>query len=112
MLLHVQAEMVAIFVRHNHVADHSGGRRPLKLSDRGGHVGTGHDIEILAAKSDLDDFAHRGAVINEIYIRFGNRVVSQKLAHDRSLSAGSRCASSNSRRASSNKSVARRWTVR
>src|SRR5712671_140218 len=112
MLLYVLTELVSSLVGHNDVADYSIGRRLIKLSDGRGHVGASHDIKILAAKRDLDHFAHRGAVINEINIRFGFRPACKKIDHGSSLSASSRCASSNSRMASSNKSVARRCTVR
>src|SRR5258706_10987026 len=108
MLLYVLAELVSILIGHNDVANHGIGRRLLELSDGGGHVSAGHDIKILAAKRDLYDFAHRSAVINKINVRFGFRPACKKIDHGSSLSASSRCASSNSRMASSNKSVARR----
>src|SRR5260221_5887343 len=108
MLLYVLTELVSILIGHDDVADHGIGRRLLELSDGGGHVSAGHDIKILAAKRDLYHFAHRSAVINEINIRFGFRPACKKIDHGSSLSASSRCASSNSRMASSNRSVARR----
>src|SRR3979409_2053351 len=112
VLLNVLAKLVSVFVRHDDVTDDGIGRSAVKLSDGGGHVGASDDVEIFTAKGDLDHLAHGGAVIDEIYIGLGARLTSKSIGHGSSLSAGRRCASSNSRMASSSKSVARRWTDR
>src|SRR5258707_12865605 len=77
----------------------------------------GDDVDALAAKGNLDDFAHGGAVVDEIDRgralrgRIGQGRDGHCFAHSASLSAMSRVLSSNSRMASSMRSVALRSTV-
>src|SRR6266446_9367300 len=117
VLLDLRADGVAVLVRHDDVGD-DGIRRILgELREGRGGIGAGDDVEALAAKSNLDDFAHGGAVVNEIHRgralrgRIGQGGYGQGFAHSASLSAMSRAPSSNSRMASSMRSVALRSTV-
>jgi hypothetical protein len=94
-LLNLAAHGIAVLVRHDYVRNDHVGRMLLKLRKRGRSVGTGNHVNVFAAKSDLDDFAHRRAVINEIDIgsvlrfRFAERGHGDGLAHRASLSARS-----------------------
>ena len=112
VLLDEFAKLVSIFVRHDDIADDGVGNCLFKLSYGGGHVGARHDIKIFTTKGDLDHLAHRGAVVDEIHVGFGNRFACGYVCHETSLSAGCWCVSSNSRKASRSKSIERRWTVR
>src|ERR1700678_825630 len=106
MLFDELAKLVAVFIRHDDVTD-DGVRNGLgEQGDRRGDVGTGDDIKIFAAKCDLYDFAHSGAVVNEINIRHVTRLRNIRVTHVNSFSGNSCCASSYSRIASSNKSIA------
>ena len=69
MLFYELAKLVTVFVRHDDVTD-DGIRNCLgEQADCRGDIGAGDDIEIFAAKSDLHDLAHGGAVVYEINIR-------------------------------------------
>src|SRR5207245_11670288 len=89
----------------------------VKLRHRRRRICARDDVETLAPERDLDDFAHGGAVIDEIDGRrlFCRRVRQRenghRFAHCASLSAVSREDSSTSRMASSMRSVAERKTV-
>src|SRR5712692_6854446 len=117
MLLDLGANGVAVLTGHDDVGDHGIGRILRELRKSGGGVAAGDDVDALAAKSNLDDFAHGGAVVNEIDRgralcgRIGQGRYGHCFAHSASLSAMSRAPSSNSRIASSMRSVALRSTV-
>src|SRR5260370_30635550 len=104
--------------RHYHAGDDDVRAVLFELCQRRGSVGSVNHIYILAAKSDLDDFAHGGAVVDEVDIgcpfgrSFAQRWNGHRFAHSASLSAMSRVPSSYSRMASSMRSVAERNTVR
>jgi hypothetical protein len=66
ILLDVLADLVAIFIGHDHVGDDDVRLGLLDLSEGGGGIVAGYDVDVLAAEGDLDDLAHGGAVINEI----------------------------------------------
>src|SRR5260370_39896863 len=118
MLLDLTADGVAVLIGHDHVGDYHVGAILLELCRVRGRVGAGNHVDILAAKGDLDDFAHGGTVINEVDGRrpLGGSLVQRRnghgFTHSASLSAMSRVPSSNSRMASSIRSVAERSTVR
>src|SRR5580704_6098251 len=106
MLFDELAKLVAIFIRHDDVAD-DGVRNCLgEQADCRSDVGASDDIKIFAAKRDLYDLAHRGAVVNEINVRRGTWLRNVRVTHVNSFSGNSCCASSYSRIASSNKSIA------
>src|SRR5207249_7014050 len=109
---------VAVLVRHDNVGDHHVRAGLFKLRQCGGRVGASNHMNVFPAESDLDDFAHGGAVVNEIngwhtplrcFIQWREH---HGFTHRASLSAMSRELSSTSRMASSIKSVAERSTVR
>src|SRR5438270_13020703 len=104
MRLNMLANVVTVFVRHDHVSDHNIRLRHFDFSQRRGRIVTGHHIDVLTAKGDLDHFAHGRTVVNKI--DSGNR------AHLKPPSPLSRADSSSSRRASNISSVAERSTVR
>src|SRR2546423_6535853 len=104
MLLDVLADFVAILVGHDDVGDDHVGPGLLDLNECCGGIVAGDDVDVLAAEGDLDDFAHGGAVVNEID---GGGGTHSAPPADISFSP-----SSNSRRASSISSVAERNTVR
>src|SRR5580700_7985777 len=111
VLLDELANLVAVFVRHDYVGDHHIRSGLVELLERGSGIRAGDHVDVFLAKSDLDHFAHSGAVVDEIY-RWSTscfRVVC--FAHDISFSISSRSPSSNSRMASSKRSVAERNTV-
>src|SRR5580658_4774277 len=118
MLFDLAANGVAVLVGHDHVGDHDVGLILFELGERGRGIRASNYVDALTAESDLDDFAHRRAVIDEINrgrslrFRFVQRWNSHRFAHCASLSAMSRAPSSNSRMASSIRSVADRSTVR
>ena len=66
ILFDLAADGVAILIGHDDIRDDDIGRMLFELVERGGGVGAGDDKNIFAAKGDLDDFAHGGAVIDEI----------------------------------------------
>src|SRR6266436_7669922 len=66
MLLDLAADRVAVLIGHDDVGDDGIGRRLFELSDGGRSIARGDDGDVLAAKGNLDDFAHGGAVVNEI----------------------------------------------
>src|SRR6266404_8058449 len=117
MLLDLGTNGVAVLIGHDDVGDHGIGRILRELRERGGGVATRDDVDAFTAESDLDDFAHGGAVVNEIDRgralcgRIGQGRYGHCFAHSASLSAMSRLLSSNSRMASSMRSVALRSTV-
>src|SRR5262249_217041 len=106
MLLDVLADFVAVLVGHDHVGDDHVGTLLLDLHERGGGIVAGDHVDVLAAERDLDDFAHRGRVVDEIYRPCGGH--SYWPASDEACSSPS----SPSRSASSMSSVAERITVR
>ena len=118
VLANLGADGVAVSVRHDDVGDDCIRRILIELPEGRSRIRAGDDIEILAAERDLDDFAHGGAVIDEIdggrlsCRRIRQRGNGHRFAHCASLSAVSRDASSTSRMASSIRSVAERKTVR
>src|SRR5580700_2256094 len=99
MLLDLAANGVAVLVRHNHVRDHNVRLVLLKLRQSGRCVRASDYIDVLAPKSDLDDFTHGCAVVDKINrwcslcFRFVQRWDSHRLAHSASLSAMSRAPS-------------------
>src|SRR5271170_3052008 len=118
MLLNLAANGIAVLIRHNHVGNHYIRLVLFKLGECGRGVRAGDDVDVLAAERDLDDLTHGRAIIDKINrwcalrFRFIQRWNSHRLAHRASLSAMSRSPSSNSRMASSIRSVADRNTVR
>src|SRR5258708_19207641 len=66
MLLDLAADRVAVLIGHDDVGDDRIGRVLLKLRNRGGGVAGGDHRDVFAAESDLDDFAHGGAVVDKI----------------------------------------------
>src|SRR6266478_9907530 len=117
MLLDLRADGVAVLIGHDDIGDDDIRRILFELRERRGGIGAGDDVEALATESNLDDFAHGGAVVDEIdrgrafRRRIGHRWDGHCFAHSASLSAMSRVLSSNSRMASSMRSVALRSTV-
>src|ERR1700730_10002811 len=128
MFLDELADFVAVFIGHDHVGDDRVGSGVAELRKGRGGVRAGDNVYIFLAEGDLDDFAHGGAVVNEIDRRSAGGGESRRFAHSDSFStlsgaAGcsescwapsseSRCDSSNSRMASRSRSVAERSTVR
>src|SRR5690242_17212396 len=118
MLFDLAADGITVLVRHDHVRDNHIRLVLFELRQSGRRVRASDHIDALSAKRDLDDFAHRGAVIDKIHrgyaLRFGflQRWNSHCFAHSASLSAILCAPSSYSRMASSIKSVADRSTVR
>ena len=133
MLLDLGADGVAVLIGHDDVGDDHVGAVLFELGECGSGVGAGDDVDVLAAERDFDDFAHGGAVVNEIdggrALGFYRRAVLRfavtfrrcrrhghqfihRVAHRASVSAMSRAVSSYSRMASSMRSVAERRTVR
>src|SRR5262249_49552690 len=126
MLLDVRADGVAVLVGHDDVGDDDVGAMLGELREGGRGVGAGDDVIVLAAECNFDDFAHGGGVVDEINggralgvfifvgrdYAFGDRRKWHKFPHSPSVSAVSRADSSNSRMASSIRSVAERKTVR
>src|ERR1041384_6279794 len=102
MLFDVLTDLIAILVGHDHVGDDHVGALLLDLHESGGGIVAGDHVDVLAAERDLDDFAHGGPVIDEIYGRSGGH--SYWPPSDESCSSPS----STSRSASSMSSVAER----
>src|ERR1700682_309303 len=117
VLLDLRADRVAVLVRHDDVGYDRIGRIVRELPERGSGVAASDYVDALAAESNLDDFAHGGAVVDEIDRgralrgRIGQGRYGHCFAHEPSLSAMSRAPSSNSRMASSMRSVELRSTV-
>src|SRR5579863_5188572 len=94
------ANRVAILVRHDDVGDDHVGRVFRELPERRGRIRASDHVNILAAKCDLDDFAHGGAVIDKINgrrfldLRFAERRHGDYFAHWTSSLAMARSASS------------------
>ncbi len=66
MLLDLAADRVAVLIGHDDVGDDCVGRILFELCHRGGGVARGNHRDVLPAESNLDDFTHGGAVVNEI----------------------------------------------
>src|SRR5215469_18343153 len=119
MLLDLRAHGITVLIGHDDVGDYRVRRILVELRQCRSRVGTGNNVHVLATKGDLDDFAHGGAVIDEIHsgcaldLGVRHRGYGQRFTHRTSLSAMSpRCVlSSTSRMASSIRSVAERSTV-
>src|SRR5215471_2825696 len=118
ILLDLAANGVTVLIGHDDVGDHDVGAGLFELRDRGGRVGTSNHMDVFAAESNLNHFAHGGAVVNEIngwdalLRRFIQGREHHGFVYRASLFAMSRESSSTSRMASSIKSVAERSTVR
>src|SRR5690348_16656887 len=118
MLLDLAAYGVAVLVGHDHVGDDNVGLVLVELREGGSRIRAGDHVDVFPTERDLDDFAHGGAVVDEIHgwRTLGLFVVQRwnghRFAHSASLSAMSRVPSSYSRMASSMRSVADRSTVR
>ena len=122
ILLDLAANRITVLIGHNHVGNDHIGMMLFELGEGGGCIGAGDHVDVFAAKRDLDDFAHGGAVVNEVHggsvlcLGCAERWRGDGLAHCASLSASSSVvlfvASSYSRIASSIRSVAERSTVR
>ena len=65
MLLDVLANFVPIFVGHDDVADHNIGDIRIHHANRAGCIVASHDIDILSPEGDLNNFAHRRAVVDK-----------------------------------------------
>src|SRR5262249_43170468 len=107
----VLANVVAVFVGHDHIGDHDVRLSALNFGKRLRRIMAGNHIDVFPAKGDLDHLAHGGAVIDEIDCgRGGAHRINPPSASASSASVWA--ASSSSRRASNISSVADRSTVR
>src|SRR5579859_3829978 len=109
MLFDVLADFVSVFLRHDDVGDDDVGRVLFDLLQRRVRVAAGDDLDVLAPERDLDDFAHRRRVVDEVHRRCRRL---WRVAHCEPPSALPASLSSSSRKASSISSVADRITVR
>src|ERR1700735_654636 len=112
VLLDELANVIAVFVRHDYVGDHHIRSDLVELLERGSGIRAGDDVNILLAKSDLHHLAHSGTTLDEVHRWSPCCFQVLCFAHDPSFSISSRSPSSNSRMASSKRSVAERNTVR
>ena len=66
MLLDVLTDFVSVFIGHDDVANNNVGDVGIHHADRTGSIVTGDDVDILSPEGDLNDFAHGGAIVDEI----------------------------------------------